>query len=476
MPISFWILLIATPILTLVAVGLFGSLFAVRWVRAFLWTLLNRPISETVSELLVSSLSTPPLDLLYVSMRSAKGDVIIRPMGSPKPRKSFDDLSFVPAQLARLPRGEAEEAHLGVTVGGRARRPLQLRLPVFVSGMAYGLALSREARLALAEGARRAGIPLNSGQGPFFEEERERAGLYVLQFGRWTWNRSEEILHRADMIEIQVGQGAMPGNAVLSTPGSIGPEIRELMGLGRDEPPTIHANLFLEDPGRVASLHEVVSYLRGATPDIPLAVKFGAGDDLEADIDVALESGVDVIVIDGTEGATGNAPITLSDHFGLPSLIALVRARRHLEEAGRTDVDLLISGGFREPGDIMKALALGAKAVGLATIPMFAIAHSRLTSALPFHPPTDLVFYKTPHPIPIDIEEGARGLENFLESTKREMAIALKTMGHTDVGELGPGDLSTLNEEVARWCGVRYAGEAKPSGIPSRPLVAGKGV
>ena len=469
LPASFWVLLIGTPLLTLLVTAVAGVLFMGSCARVFIRVLLNRPISDTLAELFVSALSTPPLELLYLSLRSAKGDVIIRPMGSPKPRLGFDAVTLVPAQLARRPASTWEEADLRVQLGPRARRPLHLALPMFVSGMAYGLALSREARLALAEGAKLAGTALNSGQGPFFEEERRRAGAYILQFGRWKWNRSPEVLAAADMIEIQVGQGAMPGNAVLSTPASITDEVRELMHLAPGEPPTIHANLFLgDDPHDIATLAEVVAYLRRETPDIPLAVKMGAGHELEADLDVALDAGVDVIVIDGTEGATGNAPITLSDHFGLPSLVALSRARRHLERQGAVGrVDLVISGGFREPGDVLKAVAMGAKAVGLGTAAMFAIAHEHITAAVPFHPPTDLVFAKTAHQIPINPHAGAKGLANYLESCRREMAIALKAMGHTSLSELSLADLATLSDDIAAWTGIAHAGRAgeRPLGM-----------
>lgn len=472
MTLSFWLLLVGIPLLSLLVTGFLGTFFAVRWIRAFLFSLLNRPISDTLSELYVSLLSTPPLQLLYVSLRAGSGDVVIRPMGSPKPRPGFDALSFVPAQLKRRPVDEESPVSLEVTLGERARRPLKLQIPMFVSGMAFGLAVSKEARLALAEGCQLMGTALNSGQGPFFQEERERAGLYILQFGRWNWNRREEILKAADMIEIQVGQGAMPGNAVISTPQSVSREILDLMGLAKDEPPTIHANLFLERPGDGATLKDVADYLRHVVPDIPLAVKFGAGDDLEGDIDVALEAGVDVIVVDGTEGATGNAPITLSDHFGLPSLVALSRARRHLERSGRQDVDLVISGGFREPGDIMKAVALGAKAVGLGSAAMFAIAHPRLSSALPFRPPTDLVFYHSARHLPLEPHEAAKALANFLSSSTKEMAIALKALGHTRLLDLSPRDLCTLSKDVAEWTGVRYAGRGPASGKPIDPALA----
>jgi len=353
------------------------------------------------------------------------------------------------------------------TLGQRAKKPLTFSMPIFISGMAYGLALNKPARLAIADAGGRAQIPVNSGQGPFLQEERDRAYRYILQFGRWTWNRDPQILSQADMIEVQVGQGAMPGNAVLASPTEVGPEIKALMHLGATESPIIHADLFLKDPQQPTPLKEVIAFLRSTVPDIPLALKMGADGLIEENIDVALEAGVDVLVIDGTEGATGNAPITLSDHFGIPTLYALARAVRHLRLRGASEhVDLVVSGGLREPGDFLKAIALGAKAVGIGTIAMFALAHKQITETVPLYPPTDLVFYRARPKLPLDVALAGQGLSNFLESCRKEMIIALRTIGVAQVHDLSPADLSALDPTIAEITGLHFAGHPAPPSDP----------
>ncbi len=457
----FWIVLAGSLLaLILVALVLLWALPTIS--RRLIWSLLTRPMSDTLAELYVSLKSTPLMDFLYSSLRAQSGDVVIRPMGSAKPVHGFDDLALVPGQLSRHPVLATETVSLETVLGRHTKSPLKFSMPIFISGMAYGLALNHASRIALAEASGRTQIPLNSGQGPFLPAERERAFRYILQFGRWAWNRDPAILKQADMIEVQVGQGAMPGNAVLATPTEVGPEIRRLMQLKPGEAPIIHADLFLDDPSRPTPLSEVVDYLRSVTDGIPIALKMGAGDRLEEDLAVALEARVDVIVIDGTEGATGNAPITLSDHFGIPSLYALVRARRYLDQHDPEHrVDLLISGGFREPGDFLKAYALGARAVGLGTIVMFALAHKQITRTVPELPPTDLVFYRAQPKIPLDPHLAAEGVVNFLTSCRKEMEIAIRTMGYTNVADLKPSDLSALDPEIARITGVHFAGDPR---------------
>jgi glutamate synthase domain-containing protein 2 len=458
MPVVLAVAAAGALVVVFTTVALLAAVPAV--MRRAIRVLLTRPMSDTLAELMLSLKSTPAVDFLYSSLRAQTGNVVIRPMGSARPSHGFDDLALVPAQLARRPLADDDPVDLSVTLGPRARRPLRASLPVYISGMAYGLALTKNARLALARAAGASDVPLNSGQGPFLEEERRLAKTYVLQFGRWTWNRDPEILRQADMIEVQVGQGAMPGNAVIATPDEVSPSTRAQMGLKPGEAPVIHAHLFLDQPDRPASLTDVVRYLRDVTDGVPIALKMGAGQDLERDLDVCLEAGVDVIVVDGTEGATGNAPITLSDHFGIPTLDALVRTVRHLERRdSRRDVSLLVSGGFREPGDVLKAVALGADAVGLATIAMFALAHHQITESVPLYPPTDLVFYRSNPRIPLDVDKGALGLHNFLESCRKEMTLALRTMGRHTLGELSPADVCALDPDIARLTGLPYAGD-----------------
>jgi glutamate synthase domain-containing protein 2 len=438
-------------------------------VRRALTVVLTRPMSDTLAELYVSTRSTTPMQILYASLRAATGDLVIRPMGSARPTRGLDNLALVPAQLARRPVRETQPVDLSCTIGRRAKKPLSMKLPLYMSGMAYGLAITREARLAMARASGEVGIALNSGQGPFLPEERQRCWAYVLQFGRWDWNRDPQILRQADMIEVQVGQGAMPGNAVLASPTEVGPEVRARMGLRPGQSPDIHADLYLTRPDEPASLAQVVRYLREVTDGIPIAVKMGAGDHLEADLDVALEAGVDVVVLDGTEGATGNAPITLSDHFGIPTLDALVRAVAHLERRGaRGEVDLLVSGGLREPGDFLKAYALGADAVGLATVILFALAHPQIAQAVPFYPPTSLVFYRSRPAIPLDVDRASQALVNFFRSCQREMEVALRAMGHDSVKKLTRRDVCALDPDVAVRTGLHYSADPWPEALWSQ--------
>jgi len=68
---------------------------------------------------------------------------------------------------------------------------------------------------------------------------------------------------------------------------------------------------------------------------------------IEEDIDFALQVGVDYIILDGRSGATGAAPLIFRDNISVPTIPALARARRCLDQRGRSDIALVITGGLR---------------------------------------------------------------------------------------------------------------------------------
>ena len=106
---------------------------------------------------------------------------------------------------------------------------------------------------------------------------------------------------------------------------------------------------------------------------IPIGFKLSANR-IEADMDFALEAGADYIILDGRGGGTGAAPLLFRDHISVPTIPALVRARRHLDRHGASGrVTLIITGGLRVPPDFVKALALGADGIALANSAMQAV-------------------------------------------------------------------------------------------------------
>src|SRR5260370_33341169 len=86
----------------------------------------------------------------------------IRGFGTLRPRTwaTLDDLTFLPCGLTRIPlEGYRESCSTKTVLGTRfAENPVELDIPIMVTGMSYG-ALSFNAKVALARGARLAGTP-----------------------------------------------------------------------------------------------------------------------------------------------------------------------------------------------------------------------------------------------------------------------------------------------------------------------------
>lgn len=61
----------------------------------------------------------------------------------------WENIQFLPAQLSRRPLLDHEEVQTSAVIGGNAKKPLHIDIPVFVSDMSFG-ALSKEAKIALS--------------------------------------------------------------------------------------------------------------------------------------------------------------------------------------------------------------------------------------------------------------------------------------------------------------------------------------
>jgi glutamate synthase domain-containing protein 2 len=260
------------------------------------------------------------------------------------------------------------------------------------------------------------------------------------------------------MVEIQVGQGARGGIGRSRKHDLLSPRVKALLGLAEGEDAVAHARL----PGITSSrqLARLVKELRDATDGLPIAIKIAAGWTLEEDLKVAIDSGVDVVTVDGGQGATRDSIPALLDDFGLPTVAAVRRTHDFLvNQKVRDRVSVIISGGLRTPGDFLKALALGADAVAIGTMALFAVSHTQILKALPFEPPTQLVYDAGSLSHKFDVEKGALYLANFLSSCVDEMRECVRALGKTALSEVGREDMYALDERTAKITGVPFIGD-----------------
>lgn len=420
--------------------------------------ILTDSYQENIMELMPGLRHMGIQNMLENSLRAETGDVLHRPLGSSKKWPHLDPITFIPAQTSPFPIDGEEEVNVSVTIGPKAKKPMKIKIPLMISGMAYGIALSEEVRLSLAEAANNVGTAINSGEGGVLPEELDAAGKYILQFSKTEWSKEEHLFKRADMIEIKFGQGALAGTGGKISPKNLTGRARQVMGLKENEDAVIYDNFFEDQT--LDDLKELVDELRDLTGGVPIGAKMGAGGKIEEDIDHLIYIGVDYIAVDGGQAATLGAPPILSDDVGIPTLHAIVRAANHLEKRNmKGKISLIVSGGLLVPGHFLKVLALGADAVYVGSAMLFAVSHTQSLNALPFEPPTQAVWNQGKFKDQFKIEEGVKSAEKFLTASTEEMKMALRAMGKRSLKELSKKDLVSYDELTAKMIGIPFSFE-----------------
>ena len=118
----------------------------------------------------------------------------------------WSDIQFLPAQLANRPLLDEEEVATQVIIGPKAKKPLSLDIPLFVSDMSFG-ALSREAKIALSKGAEMAGTGICSGEGGMLPQEQENNKKYFYELASAQFGFSWDKLDHVQAFHFKGGQG-----------------------------------------------------------------------------------------------------------------------------------------------------------------------------------------------------------------------------------------------------------------------------
>ena len=377
------------------------------------------------------------------------------PMRTEKQPSLWDDIVFLPRQLASLPLLDDEPVELKTVIGKSAKKPITISLPVYVSHMSFG-ALSREAKMALAEGSKMAGTMICSGEGGMLPEERERAGVYILEMASGYFGWTDEAIAKADGVEIKLGQAAKAGMGGMLPGKKVTEEIANVRGLKKGED-AISPSRF-KDISSVSDLKKRVAEIKSLTGGKPVGIKMAAGR-LEDDLTAALECEPDFITIDGRGGATGAAPKHVKDSICIPTLYALDRTRRFLERRG-VRIDIMVTGGLRLPADFAKALALGARAVACASASMIAIGCQQYRACHSGKCPVGIATQDPELRKRLDVETSAKKLANFFETTKYQLADFARICGRHSVHDLNLADIATTSDEISKHTAIPHVGQS----------------
>jgi glutamate synthase domain-containing protein 2/rubredoxin len=380
------------------------------------------------------------------------GASIIEPMRTTAPTIAWDEILIKGAQLARLPLNEDDAVNTQTVIGPKARHPLVIESPIYITHMSFG-ALSKEIKVALATGSAAVKTAMCSGEGGILDDSLERAYRYIFEYVPNRYSVTDEYLQRVDAIEIKIGQSVKPGLGGHLPGGKVTEEIAAIRGF--PEGVDIISPSHFDDIKNSHGLKAKIDWLREKSGHKPIGIKIAAGH-IEADLEVALSAGPDFITVDGRPGATGAAPRFIKGSASIPTVFALFRARRYLDNHGADGVSLLITGGLRISSDFAKALAMGADGVAIGTAALMAAGCQQYRICHTGRCPVGVTTQDPELRARLDVVKSARRLENFLRVSNEELKTFARMTGNDDVHSLSISDLCTTNSEISNHTDIEH--------------------
>ena len=233
--------------------------------------------------------------------------------------------------------------------------------------MSYG-SISQEAHETLAIAMNTIGARSNSGEGGESDDRINDPLRYsrIKQIASARFGVTSDYLVHATDLQIKLAQGAKPGEGGHLPGAKVPPWIAKVRhatpGVELISPPPHHDIYSIED------LKQLINDAKMANPKARVHVKlvseFGVG---------TIAAGVakchaDVVLISGSDGGTGAAPLNAIKHAGTPWEIGLAETQQTLILNGlRSRIVVQCDGELKTGRDVVIAALLGAEEFGFAT-------------------------------------------------------------------------------------------------------------
>lgn len=402
------------------------------------------------------------------------------------------DSTEIKLRHSMFPTREEEAETFRVTFGERSgvMRPYVLKSPMLVSAMSYG-SLGQNAIRAIARGAARADIPMNTGEGGYPKYHLMEGADIIFQIGtaKFGVRNSDGDLdetalgelanhEQIRMIEIKFSQGAKPGKGGLLPAEKITPEIAQLRGVPMGE--DVVSPPFQKECHDVPSTVAFIARIQDLV-EIPVGIKLCVGSFTEFHELVRemkrQDRFPDFITIDGGEGGTGAAPTAFMDRLGLPLYPALYGVVKILESEGVRDrLKILAAGKLINAGRQLTAFALGADACYTARGFMLALGCIQARECGANTCPVGITTHDPQLQAGLDPEVKAARVTHYVENTRHDLKAMLVATGKRCPGELSVSDLfipsgSNLWQFVNKEPLLREALQTETEGVATTPLV-----
>lgn len=287
-------------------------------------------------------------------------------------------------------------------------------------------------------------------------EEQENNSRYFYELASAEFGFKEALLTKVQAFHVKGGQGAKTGTGGHLPGNKNKGKISMVRGIAEGQPtispPTFKYLVTVDDFKKFADR------VREISGGIPIGFKLSANH-IEEDVQFALDASADYIILDGRGGGTGAAPEMFRDHISVPTIPALARARRFLDEQGATGrVTLIITGGLRIPIDFAKALALGADGIAISNSAMQAIGCVAARMCHTNNCPAGIATQKRDLRQRLNIDKSAQQLSNFFQASIELMQVLSRACGHAHLNQFNKHDLATWNHDMARLSGVAFSG------------------
>lgn len=412
--------------------------------------------------------------------QAGTGGMLLSSMGNPKPLPVYWDKILINASQVTNPsidplrepmetrtflgkHPETIERNSDGSINTKNLAPqLELSVPIMFSAMSYG-SISYNAHESLARAATALGTYYNTGEGGLHEDFYQYGPNTIVQVASGRFGVHKDYLEAGAAIEIKIGQGAKPGIGG-HLPGAkiVGDVSRTRMipeGSDAISPAPHHDIYSIEDLRQlVYSLKEATEYKK------PVIVKIAAVHNVAAIASGIARSGADIIAIDGFRGGTGAAPTRIRDNVGIPIELALAAVDERLrQEKIRNRVSLVVGGSIRNSADVVKAIALGADAVYIATGALMALGCHLCRSCQTGRCNWGIATQRPDLVKRLNPDIGSQRLINLVSAWQHEIMEMMGGMGINSIEALKGNRLMLrgvgLNEKELEILGIKHAGE-----------------